>query len=208
MSFTVSVSETVSRQAGQLRNYNRRKLPAAVQRALNRTLRGMRTDAKRVMHKKIGMSQAAINKRITTIPASKKTGTSTKATFKIRPERRVPNLGSFNPKKSRRGVRARVWERRREYKRSFIWQRETKSGDSAVTVLRRDVNAPKRVPKKGRYAGTGVKREPLIPTFGTSLHRAFVQKPRRGKQPKKIIIRLARARFNKELAAQLRRIQP
>jgi len=200
----------VEQAANNLLNYQRKKLPTAVTRTLNKTIRGVLTDTKRLMAKRIGMTQKEIADR-TKLTFS--TSTNLVASMEIRGERRVPNMSAFRARQMKKGVSARVWERRRVYKGTFIVQRR---GGKKDTVFKRVHGAKKVRPTKGRYAGKVIKRgprkgqpvlrQPIAPVFGTSLRRAFVAFPRDYRPAKEVLYPMAIGRFEKEFSRQINRI--
>ena len=94
----VNVSVDVKSARKSLLQYQKKQLPAATTRALNRTLRGTVTDTKREVAKRINMTQGRIGKVIRKRFASKKQGGSGSqfvAIMMVTGERRKPNIASF-----------------------------------------------------------------------------------------------------------------
>lgn len=204
----IDLSIDVKGAAASLKNYQRRRLPNVVRMTLNKTIRGVLTDTKKVMARRIGMTQREIAARTDLIFAAPG---KLSATLKIHGERRVPNLSNFKAKQLKRGVSAKVWEKRKVYKGTFL----VKNGKG--TVFKRVSGAEKVKPSKGAYAGRRIKRgprkgqailrQPIAPVFGTSLRREFVKPSRQAKAPIDIVSALAYPRFEKEFDRQIKRIQ-
>jgi len=232
---TLSLTVDVKKAASALKGYQRKKVPTASKRAINRALRGGRTDTKKVLSKRISMTQRKIGERIKLQFATNKA----KGTLQVvgpRKGKEFSNLGSFKikiPKKSIRGkrrlgaggVRAKVWgePRAKKYKGTFAWTRPGKTGD-AVTVFKRSRGAPKVVPgkragsntdgttgirkfKRGPRKGKAILRQPITPVYGASLKREFTRSNRRGQKRAIDLVRASmRVRFIKEFERLLGRL--
>lgn len=198
-----------------LESYQRKRLPSATRMALNKTIRGVLTDTKKVTSKLIGMTQREIGQRTTLRLA---TPTSALASLTIKGERRVPNLIHFKAKKQgKKGVSARVWEKQKTYRGTFIVARGRgtvfkRVGSATVGPTyktrpsKRWKGAVRRI-KRGPRKGQVIMRQPITPVFGTSLRRVFVRTPRTGLAPIDTVRALAVIRFRKELNLQLARIK-
>jgi len=232
---TLSVTADVKKAASSLKRYQRKKVPTASKRAINKALRGGRTDTKKVLSKRISMTQRKIGERIKLQFATNKA----KGTLQVvgpRKGKEFSNLGSFNvkpPEKSIRGkrrvkgkgVRAKVWGGRKAqvYRGTFAWTRPGKTGD-AVTVFKRSRGAPKVAPgkragrnsdgttgvrkiKRGPRKGRVILRQPITPVYGASLKREFTRSNRRGQKRAIDLVRASmRVRFIKEFERLLGRL--
>jgi len=227
-SFNLNLTAHVDAARKDLKNYQKRQLPLATQRALNKTLDSAFTITKRVLSKHIGMTVTAIGARMAKIKAP---ANGTKATLRIFAEK-VPSIASFKRntpgvliKGKRRlagkGIRARVWDKSKVYPGSFLM----KSGRSVVAMKRRK-GAAKVIPKKGnKYVvkrggtygkksgkpytlreGQLIKRQPLDKVFGADLAQVFVSKPR-GTAPIDKINAQVIPEFKKKLDHEISRIR-
>jgi len=229
---TLDLTVDVTAAQKALKNYQKRKLPVATKRAINRAVRGGFTDAKKELKTRITMPVKKIGERIKLTFAKAEASGSLRV---IGPRRgkEFSNLGSFKikiPKKTARGkkrlkgkgIRAKVYGERRlkVYRGAFAWTRPGKTGD-AVTVFKRDRSAPKVAPskrsgvnpdgttgvrriKRGPRKGKIILRQPLKPVYGASLIREFVRTNRRGNKAAIDVVRESmRRRFLVEFKRQL-----
>jgi len=204
----ISVVSNVDAARRRLKNYQKRQLPTAVTRALNRTLRGAATDTKRLIGKRINLPLGKIAKEIKKFPATTKGGGKRfVARLHVSGARKRPNIASFRgTRQIKGGVVGKPWRTRVKYgKRSFIWTRTAASGNEASTAFHR-IEGTKKVPSKGRYAGTKAKREEIKPLFGESIVGTFIQRTGRTRGVKQTLRRTIPRRFNLELSRQLARI--
>lgn len=206
----IDLSIDVKAASKYLETYQRRRLPSATRMALNKTIRGVLVDTKKVTSKAIGMTQREIGQRATIRLA---TPTSAVAALTIKGEKRVPNLINFRAKQAKRGATARVWEKRKTYKGTFIVARGRgtvfKRGGSASDKSKpsKRWKGPVRRIKRGPRKGQVILRQAIVPVFGTSLRRVFVRTPRSGRAPIDEVRARAVLRFRKELDLQLARIK-
>lgn len=194
-----------------LKDYQRKRLPAVTVSALNRTLRGAVTDTKRVMAKKIAMTQANVGRGL--IPRKAIKGHPI-ASITVRGERRVPNLSRFQRvRQTKKGVSAKVWEKQKTYKGTWLLERDSGSNTVFKTMKSKDKVVPSkgsyygRTIKRGPRKGQKLKRRPIEPVFGTSLRRAFLQQPNSGRSAKTILKPMIEARWRTEFARQLGRLR-
>lgn len=227
-SFRMNLTGTVEAARRDLANYQKRQLPTATQRALNRTLDFAATTTKRVMTKYIGISNAAIGRRLQKIKAPPQ---GTKVTMIVRGDR-VPSIASFKHRKpaksikgkkrlAGKGVSARVWDKSKVYPGSFIWDR----GRSSI-AFKRVKGAAKIEPKKGnRYRvkrggvygkkaghpyrlrrGDIIKRQPVEVVYGADIAQVFLSSPRKGAPIDKINAAVG-PEFKKRLDHEITRIR-
>lgn len=191
----VSVTADIKAARDKLKNYQKRQLPAATTRALNKTLRGTATDAKKLIAERINFKSGDIAKKMELTFASGKAGYSAHRVVLRIVERKKPNIASFKGTKQlkRAGVVGKPWKTRVKYgKKSFIWERGTVGGGkNARTAFHR----------------TGKKRLPIKPIFGDSISGVFVQIPKQGKAIRRALRPKIRARFRVELERQIARIK-
>ncbi len=231
--FTIDLSSQVGTVRSDLKNYQKRQLPNAVNAALGDTIRGLKTFTARYMSKKvISMNITTIGKQIFAV-RPKRGSYKAKLIFK---RKKVSSIASFKYKKQRRfisgkrrlsgeGIRAKVWESSKLYKGSFIWERQSSSG-LAATAFRRDTSKGKVTPKAGRgrktyqrnytdkqgvfhAKGSIIKRQPLVKVFGTSVAAAFDQKPPKGNRPpvRVTLAERARSMFKEKLELRIAKIK-
>lgn len=219
----INVTADVRRASKKLKNYQRKQLPAATQRALNRTLRGTVTDTKKAIAARINLTQARIGKVLHKKYATKKGGPGSSgsqwvAIMSVGGERRKPNIASFKGiRKTKKGLSGKPWKTTVKYPGAFLWVRGTKGGGTATTAFHRVKDAKKVKPSKGTYAGKRVKRgpnkgkpimrQPIKPLFGDSIVGVFLQTPKQGEPVKQVLLRTVPKRFAKEIEAQLARIR-
>jgi hypothetical protein len=227
--FEISLTHNIREVRRSLKTYEKRQLPTAVQRALNKTLDFAFTTTHKVMRKHIGMTRAEIIRRMRKIKAPPQGDT---AILRIKSQK-VPNLASFphdKPQKSikgkrrlaRKGVSARVYERRKTYRGTFIWERGT-----SETVFKRKRGAAKVVPRKrlggegsirkairgGNYKGGFIKkgeplkRQPIEAVWGADLTQVYIKGTKRGTSPKRKITVAIRREFPKKLRHEISRIR-
>lgn len=212
----VSVKSNVKLVSKSLKNYEKKQLPPAVSRALNRTLRGTVTDTKRLIAKEINLTQADIAKEIYVKKATGKTGNAYKATMVVRGGYKR-NLASFKgTSKAGKGLAGKIWKKRTKYPGAFLWVRKIGSGGVAETAFIRVKGAKKVVPNKGSYAGRKIKRgprkgqalkrQPIKPIYGDSVVNIFVREGRGG-SVRKALLKTIPARFDVELGRQIARIR-
>lgn len=213
----ISLNAEVRKASSRLKQYQRKQLPAATTRALNRTLRGTVTDTKKLIASRINMTQANIGKDIKSIPASVKTGNRFVASMRITGNYKKRNIASFKGlKKIKKGLSGKPWKTRVKYLGAFVWTRKIKSGDTAQTAFHRVKGAEKVAPSKGRYAGRIVTRgknkgrklmrQPIKPLFGSSVVDVYLQENGTDEPIPVILSRTVPARFEIELERQLARI--
>ena len=211
---TISLSHNVAQARKSLKNYQVKQLPAATTRALNRTLRGTVTDTKRLIAKRLNLSQANIAKEIRSKPASKKTGNLYQATMIVKGGFKR-NLASFKPSVTKKGLSGKIWDTRTKYPSAFIWKRTISAGSTAETAFHRVKGADKVATTKGSYhgrkikrgprKGSVIKRQPIKPIYGDSVVGVFTH---RGRRPpiQKILRRTIPRRFALGLRRQIARI--
>ena len=196
----INVQAQVESARRNLKQYQKKHLPTAITRALNKTLTGTVTDTKRLLVKRINMTSANVGKRIKKQPASAKPGYNRYVAVMRVDEDRKPNLASFKGLrvlKGRKGSRGggisgKIWKKNVKYKNAFIWERSTKGGGMVRTVFHRE---------------KGAGRLPIKPIFGDSVSGLFTQRPKQGRSIKKLLRPKIRGRFGVELGRQLKRIK-
>lgn len=213
---TVTLSHNVAQVRKSLKNYQIKQLPAATTRALNRTLRGTVTDTKRLIAKRINLTQSEVAKQIRSKPATKKTGNTYQAVMTVKGGFKR-NLASFKSlRKTKKGLSGKIWKTQTKYPGAFIWTRTISAGGTAKTAFHRVKGADKVVTSKGTYRGKRIqrgprkgsiiKRQPIKPIYGDSVIGIFTFKGRRP-PVQQILRRTIPRRFNVELRRQIARIR-
>lgn len=228
-SFEIDFTNNIKEARASLRNYEKRQLPVATQRALNKTLDAAFTITKRVLSDHISITKTNIGRRLhkRKAPAG---GDTAKLVIEAR---KVPNLASFKHttqtkliKGKRRlsstGIYASVWEKRRMYKRAFIWDRggsktafkRVKGAAKKKPTLSKVSNPSKYIVKRaGTYnghrleKGDVVLRQPLEPVFGADIAQVFVVGSKKGLAPRAQILREIEAEWPKKLAHEITRLR-
>lgn len=222
MTFDLSFSTDIKAGAKGLRNFEKRRHPAIIQRSLNRAIRGVVTDSKKILKARIAMPSGEVGKQFKIIKAQNNNGIAAAVVRKKRP----PNLSRFGAKAQKprtsgkvrlsgKGLRIKAWEKKTLYKGSFLWERNgTKTvmvrskGSSKVAPRKRtggdgEIRRFKRGPRKGQP----IKRQPIKAIFGPSLFDVMQQNPsKKGKSYYREIIPKARQRFINEYNRQIKRV--
>lgn len=212
----VSVKTNVKLASKSLKNYEKKQLPPAVTRALNRTLRGTVTDTKRLIAKEINLTQAEIGKEIHVRKATGKTGNAYRAKLTVKGGFKR-NLASFKGvRPTKKGLSGKIWKKNTKYPGAFIWKRKIASGNTAETAFHRVKGAEKVVSKQGHYKGRkitrgprkgkAIKRQPIKPIYGDSVINIFVREGRNG-SVRKALLKTIPARFDVELGRQIARMR-
>lgn len=222
MTFQLSVVADIKPGRRSLRNFEKKRHPAIVQRTLNRTIRGVVTDSARILRSRIKMPSKEIRGQFRIVYARNNSGWA-KATVK---KKRPPNLARFGAKAQKKrikgkirlsgkGLRIRAWEKRELYTGSFLWER-----GGSKTVMVRIKGAAKETPKKrtggdgkirrykrGPNKGKPVKRQPVKALYGPSLFDVMKQNPsKKGESYYREVVPKARERFRNEYNRQMRRL--
>lgn len=201
----ISVVAQVDSARRNLKQYQKKHLPAAITRALNKTLTGTVVDTKELISKRINLTKRDIGGKITRRPASAKAGYNRYVAVMAIDKEKKSNLASFKGTKELKGrkgsrgggLSGKPWKKRTKYKHGFIWTRGKKGSDGmARTAFLRETEGGKRV-----------SRLPIRPIFGDSVSGVFLQRPKQGRSIKKILRPKIRSRFGIELGRQLARIK-
>jgi len=190
----ISVTADIKAARDKLKNYQKKQLPAATTRALNKTLRGTVTDTKKLIGERLNMTQARIAQDITKKFASTKAGYNRYRVVMRLQDRKKPNIASFKGTKQlkRAGVVGKPWKTRVKYgKKSFIWERGAVGGGSSKTAFHR----------------VGKERLPIKPLFGESPSGILMQIPKQGKPIRRALRPKIRRRFRVELERQIARFK-
>lgn len=168
----------------QLTRIQKKAIPKATKRALNRTAAQVRTEAARAISKKTGMKVGQIKKHLIKINAQ-----FNKLTAEVVAKKYSPNLVEYMTASQIKramarkgaGVRAKAWRTNKEYRGSFVG-RGKNSGKTLV------------------YARTGSSRNAKLKAlYGPSVPRTFIEK-----EVMRALKRTARVRFQKNFEADLK----
>lgn len=167
MSLQIDFSE-IRKLQKRLEDVAGSKFQRGMRRAFNSTIRGSKTEAKRAIASRYNISQKRIAKdlRITKVKISD-------LEFTVEGDRQPPTLASFSGTSERKtGVGARLLKKggRKLYRGAWLGQGlagERLGGPRLA--LRRIKGKAKRRTTKGRYAGTGILRQPIAALYGPSI---------------------------------------
>lgn len=215
----IDLSNNIDKVRKDLKRYQKQQLPKAITKALNRTLRGAITDTKKLVGKRINLSQAKISEELSKkFATGKSVGNAYQATMVVRGGYKR-NLASFKGVRQlkRGGVSGKIWTANKKYKTGFLWERKIATGSVSKTAFMRDPDSRAKVTtQRGSYknrkitrgprAGQAVKRQPIKPIYGDSVVSIFSRKGR--KQPVSVILqRILPNRFVKSFDHEVKRIR-
>lgn len=147
MTLTVNLKTELRQVEKMLTEAQRKVLPKATTRALNRTLQQVNTAAAKSLAKETGLKQKEVKQRLFKIKAHNNNPTAIlKATGK------AFNLIRFKAKQTKRGVTAKAWGKRKNYRGAFI-------ANQGRTVFLRTSKA----------------RTPIKAVYGPSIPKEFVR---------------------------------
>lgn len=136
-------------------------IPQSIARALNRAATAGRTQASKSLRADYTAKAAAIKSGLSIRRATKR-----KAEAVILGFGSPLPLSSFSARQTRRGLSVNV---KRSTGRHVIKGGFKGSGSLPSSRFFHRTGEPKRVPSKGRYAGTNTRREPIAQLFGPSV---------------------------------------
>lgn len=165
----INVSSDLKSVSKYLNDTKKRQIPKAASRALNRTVDQTKTqvvrDLVKVVGEESGLGSAGLRKAIAT-----NRSTVSKLYAELIPSGRAIPLIKYKSRQVKAGVSHNAWGRRQVATSAFIARMP--SGHKGVY---RRTGQAKRLTTRGRYAGTGIKREPIKQLWGPSLPKEFIK---------------------------------
>lgn len=170
-SFSLDIDTDFNKVNKMLSGMAKKEVSRAAARAINRTLPAIKKEAAPELLKQlgvgIGITQAGLRKAM----KIKRARANNLIGMIITSGRRLP-LIRFGARKVKTGVTHTAWGKRQTLQGAFIAQG---TGARGKQVFKR-TGGSKRLMTKGRYAGTGIKREPIEKKYGPSIPGEFLDK--------------------------------
>lgn len=193
----ITVKDDIAALAKNLQRIRASAIPTATTQALNRTARGVRTDATKELRKESGMRASEVRAGLKVWKATKlkqvaevnaRLGMAKNLIEFVSPSQRKPNYFNYRRQLKRggrgkyraKGVKARSWGKKITYGGTFIG----KGKRSGVNIV---------------YARTGKKRTPLKAIRGPSIRNMFDKKSMQRK-----LKQYAAKRFSKNMVAAVK----
>ena len=161
MTIRIDVKAEVEAAQKNLDDLQKRQVRRAAARALNRTGQQVRTRAVRDTAKTMGLTGKRVREAITLFKANPNA-----LHAEVKAKGQPISLKEFKARQTRKGVTAKIMGERTLYRHRFMIQ------SLGGHVFERE--GEKRLAKKGRYAGTNIKRQPIRKLWGPSVPAVFL----------------------------------